>query len=115
MIPDNLKAITDEELLALSQESDSSGQKSKLTRRESERVWNEIVRRRELKNDPFFGRRRSEPVSTKSIFEEKAKQFDPKHDISADARYLWKRIFVWFWLVPFVCGLLLWLLHVVLK
>jgi hypothetical protein len=112
MIPDNLKAITDEALLALRERNLFSGEKQALTGRESERVWNEIVRRRELKNDPRFGKERIEPANAKSILEEKAKPFDPKFDISADARFLWKRIFVWFWLVPFVGGLLLWLLTV---
>jgi hypothetical protein len=136
MIPDNLKAITDEELLALQQRHLFSGEKHALTGRESERVWHEIVRRRELKRDPHFGQQRVEPANTKSIFdslgkrfgipsmgaleknEEKASQFDPKSDISADARYLWTRIFYWFWVVPFVgglLGLLLWLLIVMLK
>lgn len=112
MIPDNLKVITDEELLALHQRHLFSGEKHALTGRESERVWNEIVRRREVKNDARFGNERIEPGSAKSSLEETPRQFNPTCDISADARYLWKRIFVWFWLVPFVCGLLLWLLTV---
>ena len=118
MIPDDLKVITDEELLALQQRHLFSGEKHALTGRESERVWHEIVRRRELKRDPHFGQQRVEPANTKSIFEEKARQFDPKSDISADARYLWTRIFYWFWVVPFeggLLGLLLWLLIVMLK
>jgi hypothetical protein len=31
---------------------------------------------------------------------ETAKPFDPRTDISADARYLWKNAFIWFWIVP---------------
>jgi hypothetical protein len=31
---------------------------------------------------------------------ESAKPFDPRTDISADARYLWKNAFIWFWVVP---------------
>ncbi len=31
---------------------------------------------------------------------ESAKPFNPRIDISADARYLWKNFFIWFWLVP---------------
>lgn len=151
MIPDNLKEITDKELLALQQRNVFSGEKSTLTGRESERVWNEIVRRRELKNDPHFGQqvgssssadgmaaitneellalskkltgrdydrvwdeivRRRDAKATEAAL---ARPFDPKCDISADARYLWIRIFVWFWLVPFVSGLLYWLVIVALK
>lgn len=26
--------------------------------------------------------------------------FDPRSDVSADAKYLWKNVFIWFWLVP---------------
>ena|SRR5438874_809806 len=36
--------------------------------------------------------------------------FNPRTDISADARYLWTRIFIWFWVVPVVLGLLVFLL-----
>jgi len=43
MIPDDLKAISDEELLALKEQSVFAGD-STLTGRESERVWLEIVR-----------------------------------------------------------------------
>ena len=35
--------------------------------------------------------------------------FDPRTEISADARFLWKRIFIWFWVVPFVVGVLAWI------
>src|SRR6266581_8402808 len=31
-----------------------------------------------------------------------AMPFNPRTDISADAHYLWTRIFVWFWVVPVV-------------
>jgi hypothetical protein len=107
MFPDNLSTITDEELLALQKRHLFSGEKSTLTGRESERVWEEIVRRRKLKNEPSFGEQGSS--STQSRAQETDRTFDPKADISADARYLWKRIFIWFWLVPFVIGLLYWL------
>jgi hypothetical protein len=70
-------------------------------------VWLEIVRRREVKKEPTFGLQGGKP-------KRKEGPFDPKADISADARYLWTRIFIWFWLIPFVCGLLYWL-SVVLK
>ena len=36
--------------------------------------------------------------------------FNPRTDISADARYLWTRIFIWFWVIPAVLGLLVFLL-----
>jgi hypothetical protein len=36
--------------------------------------------------------------------------FNPRTDISADARYLWIRIFIWFWVIPVVLGLLVFLL-----
>jgi len=36
--------------------------------------------------------------------------FNPRTDISADARYLWTRIFIWFWVIPAVLGLLIFLL-----
>ena len=26
--------------------------------------------------------------------------FNPRVDVSADAKYLWKRVFIWFWIVP---------------
>ena len=32
--------------------------------------------------------------------------FDPREDISADARYLWKNIFIWFWVVPAAAGVI---------
>jgi hypothetical protein len=113
MIPDDLKAISDEELLALQKRHLFSREKHTITGRESERVWEEIVRRRGLKHDPRFGQQvgYSGPQSGS---EEYDRPFDPKADISADARYLWTRIFIWFWLIPFVCGLLYWL-SVVLK
>ena len=103
MIPDDLKAISDEELLALQKRHLFSGEKSTLTGRESERVWEEMVRRRKLKNEPSFGQQIGRAK------EKGEGPFDPKVDISADARYLWTRIFIWFWLIPFVCGLLYWL------
>jgi len=37
--------------------------------------------------------------------EELAKPFNPKTDVSADAKYLWKNILIWFWVVPAVAGL----------
>jgi hypothetical protein len=37
--------------------------------------------------------------------------FNPKIDISADARYLWKNFFIWFWLVP-ALACVLWLIVV---
>jgi len=36
--------------------------------------------------------------------------FNPRTDISADARYLWTRIFIWFWVVPAVLAVLVFLL-----
>ncbi len=30
--------------------------------------------------------------------------FDPRTEISADARFLWNQIFIWFWVVPVVVG-----------
>ena len=95
MIPDKLKAITDEELLALSQRNVFSGQKST---------------RRELKNDPHFGQQ-VEPSSTPHLTGKKERPFDPKHDVSEDARYLWARIFLWFWLVPLVSSVVFALLY----
>jgi hypothetical protein len=35
---------------------------------------------------------------------ELARPFNPRADVSADAQYLWKRIFIWFWVVPAVVG-----------
>jgi len=35
--------------------------------------------------------------------------FNPRVDISADAQFLWKRIFIWFWLVPLGMGVLAYL------
>ncbi len=107
MIPDDLKAIGDEELLALQKRHLFSREKHTITGRESERVWEEIVRRRGLRNDPSFGQQVG--YAGPSSAEEKGRPFDPKADISADARYLWKRIFIWFWLVPFACALIYWL------
>ena len=40
-----------------------------------------------------------------------AEPFSPKHDISADARYLWARFFIWFWVVPVVVGLIVFLVN----
>lgn len=34
------------------------------------------------------------------------KPFNPRDDISADARYLWKNLFIWFWLIPALACLL---------
>jgi len=31
---------------------------------------------------------------------EESKPFGPRREVSADAKYLWNRIFVWFWVVP---------------
>ena len=44
---------------------------------------------------------------------EQATPFNPKIDISADAQYLWKRIFIWFWVLPLAFGLLIYIaMHV---
>lgn len=40
-----------------------------------------------------------------------ATPFNPKVDISADARYLWNKLFIWFWLIP-ALACLLWLIVV---
>jgi len=32
--------------------------------------------------------------------------FNPRIDVSADAQFLWKRIFIWFWVVPVVLGII---------
>ena len=33
-------------------------------------------------------------------------RFDTRTEISADAKFLWSRIFIWFWIVPVIAGLL---------
>jgi len=37
--------------------------------------------------------------------------FNPRAEVSADAQYLWKRIFIWFWVVPVIVGLLAYLVE----
>jgi hypothetical protein len=49
-------------------------------------------------------------VAAKRDEAEPTKPFDPKTDLSADARYLWNRIFIWFWVVPVVLGVLAYIL-----
>ena len=39
------------------------------------------------------------------------KPFNPKYDVSADAHYMWARVFVWFWVVPVVVGLIVFLVN----
>ena len=56
----------------------------------------EIERRREEKNAP--------PAIAREHRDEAARPFDPRTDVSADAKYLWIRIFIWFWAVPAAAG-----------
>ena len=56
-------------------------------------IANEAKRRKALKDDTAA-----------------ALPFNPRTDISADARYLWTRIFIWFWVVPAVLAVLVFLL-----
>jgi hypothetical protein len=49
-------------------------------------------------------------VAAKGVEPELAKPFNPKTDVSADAKYLWNHIFIWFWIVPLVLGVLAYIL-----
>jgi hypothetical protein len=46
----------------------------------------------------------------RKAWKDAALPFNPRTHISADARYLWTRIFIWFWVVPVLLGLLVFLL-----
>jgi hypothetical protein len=51
-------------------------------------------------------RRIMEEVQRRNAARDLARPFDPRVDISADAQFLWKRIFIWFWVVPLILGLI---------
>jgi hypothetical protein len=78
--------VTDEELAAATNEELAAA----LTKAERFETRNKIFREAE--------RRR--------VTADLTKPFNPKADVSADARYLWIRIFVWFWVVPVVAGII---------
>lgn len=40
---------------------------------------------------------------------ESKRPFNPRTEVSADAQFLWKRIFIWFWAVPVIAALLVYL------
>ena len=69
-------------------------------------------------NDEHFNRQRAD-ISAElkrraaELSEEKriSEPFNPRIDISADAKYLWKQIFIWFWIIPAVAALILWLVR----
>jgi hypothetical protein len=112
----NLKAISDEELLTLRDAADpDAAPGSRLTRGESERVWNEIVRRRHLKNDPHFGQVIGQHKAEPNAGSEQEKPLDPRSEVSADAVFLWGRIWVWFWLLPAIAGVIWFLIERILK
>ena len=48
-------------------------------------------------------------ANRRKVLSDRARPFNPKTDLSADAQYLWKRIFIWFWAVPVILGLLIYL------
>jgi hypothetical protein len=86
-----LATLTDEELAQLRR--DTSRWKI-----ESDAINNEINRRHE------GGKQEEREL-------EVAKAFNPRCDVSADARYLWTRIFIWFWVVPAVVAALIYFLN----
>jgi hypothetical protein len=47
-----------------------------------------------------------EEVQRRNAARELTRPFDPLVDVSADAQFLWKRIFIWFWIIPLVLGLI---------
>ena len=51
-------------------------------------------------------RRIMEEVQRRRAARDLARPFDPRADVSADAKFLWRRIFIWFWIVPLVLGIL---------
>ena len=58
-----------------------------------------------MNSERFEPRRRIvAEIERRKVAAELAKPFDPRADVSADAKYLWKRIFIWFRGVPAVLG-----------
>ena len=50
-------------------------------------------------------------IATKPIQEsEEDEPFNPFTDVSADAKYIVHRLIVWFFIVPLLLGILLWLI-----
>jgi hypothetical protein len=81
---EQLAAVTNEELASALENAAS------LTKGNSFRLRNKIMQEVE--------RRKHEG--------ELARPFNPRADVSADAQYLWKRMFIWFWVVPAVVGVI---------
>jgi hypothetical protein len=59
--------------------------------------------------------RRAEERKKQSVAAELEKPFNPRADVSADAKYLWKNIFIWFWVVPVVLGIIVYIITQVPK
>jgi hypothetical protein len=87
---------TDEQLAAATNEELASALENaaSLTNANSFRLRNRIM----------------QEVERRKLAANLAKPFNPRADVSADAQYLWKRIFIWFWVVPAVVGLLAYLI-----
>ena len=85
---------TDEQLAAATNEELASALKNVGSQPNSFQIRNRIMQEAERR------KRRAEL----------ARPFNPRADVSADAQYLWKRIFIWFWVVPAVVGLLAYLI-----
>jgi hypothetical protein len=81
---EQLAAATSEELAAALQDAAS------LTNAHSFRIRNRIMQEADR-------RKRATELS---------RPFNPWADVSADVHYLWNRIFIWFWVVPVVLGLI---------
>jgi len=53
-------------------------------------------------------------LKKRTIEKTESSPFNPHRDISADAKYVWKRIFIWFWAIPAAASVA-WFLVVTLK
>jgi type VI protein secretion system component VasF len=81
----DIPTASNEELARAYEEETDNWEKSKL----QDEIHRRLAAQRSAENNPF----------------------NPRTDVSADARFLWKNLFIWFWIIPVLAILVAWLVR----